>query len=138
MAKSNSADDLLSDLVAKHYTSLKYQHPIIIVNGEKDKNTILESIFVEYARVSKRPVHIFNNVMDCCDFVENQLYDDLYAKCVVIVTDQLAYELIPDIVYCEQIKEIIILNNQPPSEQDRESMKEYSKVREWSRFLFHF
>lgn len=138
MAKSNSADDLLSDLVAKHYTSLKHQHPIIIVNGEKDKNTILESIFVEYARVSKRPVHIFNNVMDCRDFVENQLYDDLYAKCVVIVTDQLAYELIPDIVYCEQIKEIIILNNQPPSEQDRESMKEYSKVREWSRFLFHF
>lgn len=130
MAESNLGSTLTKDLGKMHLTALACQHPIIIVNGDKDKNKIFEEMLAQYSGASKRPVHVFSSADDLCNFVENELYFDEYAKCVVIATDQLAYDIIPDIVHCKQIEEIIILDNHQPSQQDRESMKAYSKVRE--------
>jgi hypothetical protein len=131
MAKSNSGSDLAQNFVETHEYFIGRQHPIFIVNGDKDKNKIFEQqIFIEYSRVSKRPIHIFHNVDDCYNFVMEQLYADKYAKCFVIVSDQLANEIIPEIVNCEQIEEIMIIDNNLLTQQEKELMKIHSKVRE--------
>ncbi|CAF1288930.1 unnamed protein product [Adineta steineri] len=128
MVESNAGHNLRQDLVEKHRNVIGQQHPIIIVNSNKDQNKIFEQSFSEYSRITNRPLYVFDNVDECCDFVYEQASSNEEAKCIVLVQDQFANELIPSIVHAEQIEDIIILNENPPSQQERESMREYTKA----------
>ncbi|CAF1339798.1 unnamed protein product [Adineta steineri] len=136
MVESNAGHNLRQDLVEKHRNVIGQQHPIIIVNSNKDQNKIFEQSFSEYSRITNRPLYVFDNVDECCDFVYEQASSNEEAKCIVLVQDQFANELIPSIVHAEQIEDIIILNENPPSQQKRESMREYTKVRESMKSYF--
>ncbi len=136
MAKSNSRSDLLlQDFAERHQSDIAHYFPIIFIDGNKNKDKIWKEILIECSRVRKQPIHIFDNADDCSNFVMTQLWEDKNAKCFAIVSDQLANEIVPDIVHCEQIVEIIIIDNNLSTQQERESMKTYPKVCEQIKIL---
>ncbi|CAF1652373.1 unnamed protein product [Rotaria sp. Silwood1] len=130
MAESNVEHNLKEDFVEKCRTDVGHQHPIIILDDRKDKKKIYEQVYAEYSRISKRPAHIFDNADECYDFVTTELCNNIHTKALVLVRDKLINDIIKDIVSSDQIHNIIILNDNPPSKEERESMKNYSKVRE--------
>ncbi|CAF3645834.1 unnamed protein product [Rotaria sp. Silwood1] len=130
MAESNVEHDSKEDFVEKGRTDVGHQYPIIILDDNKDKKKIYEQVFAEYSRFIKRPIYIFDNANECYNFVTTELCGNTHTKVLVLVRDQLINNIIHKIVRFDQIQKIIILNDNPPSEEERKSMKPYSKVRE--------
>lgn len=131
MAESNvKQQDTIEHLLALHFIGLaqEFQYTTIIVSHDKDRINTLKQILTDEDHTVNNPVHLFDNSEDCEHFVEGELWENKNAKCSVLISKQFANELIPYISFSDQIKEIHILDEISMSQEEKESLKQYSKV----------
>jgi hypothetical protein len=130
MAGSNNSMESISMLFRKasenQRSFIENICKIIIVHDDENiLNTF--KIMASPNSSSNRIMRIFDNVYACSDFL-TRISDNYQLKLIVFVGGQLVHDLVSSIHHREQVQVIFILNKPPFTEEERNTMKLYSKV----------
>jgi len=130
MAESNEPGDRMKmfaqKAIQRETTEIEGTSILIVVHDDEQQLEKFKKIATKNTD-SARKIFVFNDVDTFYDFVCVKASSNL-RQIVVFVGGQLVNDVVSSIHYCEQVQLILIMNKPPFSDEERESMKMYSKV----------
>jgi len=137
MAESNNPINLLKILaqnaIERQREAIQSHIILIAVHDDQEQIKAFQKIAAKDAN-SIRKMYVFDNEDACVDFVCERVSLNPDVKINVFVGGGLVTGIVSSIHHCEQIQVILITNKPPFNEEERESMKMYSKVNKYAIF----
>jgi hypothetical protein len=128
MAESNDLGDVTQRFVEKHQNCAIPLHSYLVVIESKGQYKPFEQGLIELCNAKNISLYIFHSADECSNFIISKVVNNELMVFTVHVQIELAHELIPNIAATAEVQDILVIGGRPPSPEERETMKAYSKV----------
>jgi hypothetical protein len=131
MAESNQPGDIMKifaqKAIQRETTEIEGTSILIVVHDDEQQLEKFKKTSTKNAD-SARKIFVFNDLDTFYDFFIEKNSSDSRIQIVVFVGGQLVNDVVSCIQHCKEVQLILIMNKPPFSDEERESMKMYSKV----------
>lgn len=128
MEESNDSDDILHRFIEEHQNCIIPVLSYLVVIENKDQNKLLEQGLIKLCKAKNQSLYIFHSAEECCSFIFSKVANNELMFFSVHVQIDLADTLIPEIVYTEEVQNILVIGGRSITLEERERMKIHPKV----------
>ncbi|CAF1380414.1 unnamed protein product [Adineta steineri] len=140
MFESNKPGDQMKSFVQKAIEQQKIAIErsliFIVVHDNEEQIERFKNIAMKNEDSAQR-IFPFSNFDTFYDFIIEKVSSRPAIKIIILVGGQLVDDVVSSIHFCEQVQSILILNKSSISNEERESLKTYSKVKYMEDYHCH-